>query len=154
MKKKKVGKVTATKVKKILGGIVAPVAAKPRKIVKAKPLPKAQLKYFRKMLEEKKEDLVQEVEKRLQEGQQVERVEVKDPADQALDSYESELHYGINDAERKFLEEVEDALQRIQGGSFGVCMSCGSAISQKRLKAMPSARLCIGCKQAQEHARL
>ena len=129
-------------------------SAKPAKIKSFKSLPKLQLRVFRKMLEDKKVDLMHEVEKRLQEGQNTERVEVMDSADQALDSYESELHYGINDAERKLLEDVEEALQRIQEGSFGVCANCGDPISMVRLKAMPSARLCIECKQSQERSRL
>ncbi len=131
--------------------------ALPEKPAKAKPLykmPAVELKFFRQLLEEKKKDLMHEVEKRLQEGQATQRVEVMDAADQALDSYESELHYGINDAERKFLDDVEEALLRVQEGLFGTCAQCGSVISKQRLKAMPSARLCITCKQAQEKTRV
>jgi len=121
---------------------------------KRKALSPSELNYFRKLLEAKKADLLGEVNKRLQEGQHNERVEVMDAADQALDAYENELHYDISDAERKFLEDVDEALKRIAEGTFGLCVQCGQPISKERLKAMPSARLCIACKQAQEHTHV
>lgn len=43
------------------------------------------------------------------------------------------------------LREVEDALAKLETGAFGTCESCGNAISEARLEAMPSARLCITC---------
>ncbi|HEY7439463.1 MAG TPA: TraR/DksA C4-type zinc finger protein [Acidimicrobiia bacterium] len=43
------------------------------------------------------------------------------------------------------LKEIEDALAKVDGGTYGLCESCGSPISEARLTAMPSARLCIAC---------
>lgn len=43
------------------------------------------------------------------------------------------------------LNEVEDALAKLDAGSYGRCESCGGEISEARLEAMPTARLCIGC---------
>jgi DnaK suppressor protein len=157
-------KIKTMKTKKTAKAVKAPVPAKktaaapvmaPAKVIKVfSKLPKSELNFYRKLLEEKKADLMNEVEKRIKEGQESERGEVMDSADQALDSYESELHFGINDNERKFLEDVELAILRIQEGIFGICSSCSQSISKERLKAMPSARMCIGCKQAQERVRV
>lgn len=161
MKPKKMKRKMTVKKRKVSSVLHEPlvrrpvVSAKPLKTVKrVSALSKSDLTSYRKMLEEKRKDLMHEVEKRIREGTASEREEVMDSADQALDSYESELHFGINDNERKFLEDVEEALNRIQKGQFGICPSCGSPISKVRLKAMPSARLCIECKQSQERSRI
>jgi len=52
--------------------------------------------------------------------------------------------------EKHELDEIEDALTRLEAGSFGLCECCGRAISLARLRAMPAARTCIGCQQKAE----
>src|SRR6266542_3409435 len=52
--------------------------------------------------------------------------------------------------EKHELDEIEDALIRLQAGSFGLCERCGRAISLARLRAMPAARTCIDCQQKAE----
>jgi DnaK suppressor protein len=51
---------------------------------------------------------------------------------------------------RENLQLVEEALQRIQARTYGVCESCGEAIGKLRLQAFPRATLCLQCKQRQE----
>jgi RNA polymerase-binding transcription factor DksA len=46
---------------------------------------------------------------------------------------------------RDTLVEIDDALSKLEGGSYGECESCGGQISEARLEAMPAARLCIEC---------
>jgi RNA polymerase-binding transcription factor DksA len=46
---------------------------------------------------------------------------------------------------RDTLIEIDDALSKLEGGSYGQCESCGGQISEPRLEAMPAARLCIEC---------
>jgi DnaK suppressor protein len=48
------------------------------------------------------------------------------------------------------VQEIDEALRRIAEGKFGVCGECGSAISQKRLKAIPYTSQCLVCKKAEE----
>ena len=48
------------------------------------------------------------------------------------------------------LQLVEDALDRIERGTFGVCQECGRAVEEKRLKAIPWAQLCLECQEAKE----
>jgi DnaK suppressor protein len=76
--------------------------------------------------------------------------EVKDLADQASDSYDRELAFGLSEAERSRLREVDDALDRIGKGKYGTCDNCGKPISSSRLKALPFARLCVDCKAKEE----
>jgi len=71
-------------------------------------------------------------------------------ADVASDNYDREFSLGLATGERKSLYELDDALKRIEDGSFGTCDDCKGMITKIRLKAVPSARLCIKCQQKRE----
>ena len=60
-------------------------------------------------------------------------------------NYEQEVTLGLLENEEQVLEEVNDALARIEQGTFGRCENCGQEISRERLKALPYARYCIRC---------
>jgi DnaK suppressor protein len=49
---------------------------------------------------------------------------------------------------RDTLREVQAALERLDGGTYGVCQRCGKQIAAERLEALPATRLCIACKRA------
>jgi RNA polymerase-binding protein DksA len=71
-------------------------------------------------------------------------------ADVASDNYDREFSLGLASNERKFLNELDEALNRIEDGTFGICDDCRGQITKIRLKAVPSARLCIKCQQKKE----
>ncbi|MFA5275946.1 MAG: TraR/DksA C4-type zinc finger protein [Candidatus Omnitrophota bacterium] len=71
-------------------------------------------------------------------------------ADVATDSYDREFSLGLASSERKFIYELDDALKRIEEGTFGVCQDCKSLISKSRLKAVPYARTCVKCQEKRE----
>ena len=71
-------------------------------------------------------------------------------ADVATDTYDREFSLGIASNDREALYELDDALKRIEEGSFGVCESCDSLISKSRLKAVPQARMCVKCQEKSE----
>ena len=71
-------------------------------------------------------------------------------ADVATDNYDREFSLGLASNERKTLYELEDALKRIEDGDFGFCDQCKAPISKLRLKAVPSARLCVKCQEKLE----
>jgi DnaK suppressor protein len=54
--------------------------------------------------------------------------------------------------EGKYLFYIEEALDRVRNGSFGVCKKCGKLIPKARLEAVPTAKMCIECKTKQERA--
>jgi DnaK suppressor protein len=56
----------------------------------------------------------------------------------------------IRDRERKLIVKMQETLQRLEAGDFGVCEECGEAIGVERLKARPVTTLCIECKSNQE----
>ncbi len=69
-------------------------------------------------------------------------------ADIGTDNYEQEFALGLMDSERKLLREIDDALQRIEEGTYGICEGTGKSISKARLNAQPWARYCV------EYARI
>ncbi len=71
-------------------------------------------------------------------------------ADQATDNFATEFGFDIASNEQQRLNQIDDALKRIEEGVFGVCEECKKSIPMKRLKAMPSARYCIKCQEIVE----
>jgi DnaK suppressor protein len=73
-----------------------------------------------------------------------------DPADRATAESDRAFTLRLRDRERKLIKKINQALQRIEDGDFGVCQECGEDISVPRLKARPMTTLCIHCKSKQE----
>lgn len=71
-------------------------------------------------------------------------------ADQGTATFERELDMTFEENERDALDEVRAALARVEAGSYGTCSRCSEEIPPKRLEAMPTATLCIKCKEAEE----
>lgn len=69
-------------------------------------------------------------------------------ADLGTDNYEQEFALGLMDSERKLLREIDNALQRMADGTYGICEGTGRPIRKARLKAQPWARYCV------EYARM
>lgn len=66
-------------------------------------------------------------------------------ADAGTDNFEMENTLGLMDSERKLLMEIDDALSRIDNGTYGICESNNEPIPKERLRAIPWARCCIAC---------
>lgn len=73
-----------------------------------------------------------------------------DPNDRATQESDRNFELRIRDRERKLINKIKEALQRIEDGTFGICEVCEEAISEARLKARPVTTLCIDCKMDQE----
>jgi DnaK suppressor protein len=73
-----------------------------------------------------------------------------DQADAGAKTYEREQEISLANNAREMLEQTEHALERLDGGTYGVCESCGNAIGKLRLQAAPRATLCMPCKTKQE----
>jgi len=71
-------------------------------------------------------------------------------ADMATDNYDREFSLGLASNERELLYGLEDALKRIEEGTFGICEECDTAIAKTRLKAIPYARFCVKCQSKME----
>ena len=71
-------------------------------------------------------------------------------ADMAADTYDREISMNIISSEQEVLYQIDDALKRIEEGSYGICQQCNSSITLSRLKAVPYASMCIKCQRVKE----
>jgi DnaK suppressor protein len=104
--------------------------------------------FFRRLLNDRRLELLNEAEKTV-DGMDGDE-NFPDPTDRA--SLESNRNFilRIRDRERKLIAKIDEALRRLEDGSYGVCEECGEMIGTARLKARPVTTLCIDCKSAQE----
>jgi DnaK suppressor protein len=72
-----------------------------------------------------------------------------DMADQASGNNEVHIQLKLKQTDAKILQAIEEALWRIEKGTYGVCRDCGEPIAEPRLKAIPWTRVCIVCKEKQ-----
>lgn len=79
---------------------------------------------------------------------------IQDLADKAASTYSKELNFSLSDADRIILQQIEEAFERMNGGTFGVCINCGTTIGEKRLQAIPWTPFCIDCQELQEQGLL
>jgi DnaK suppressor protein len=75
---------------------------------------------------------------------------IQDMADAASNSYNVDILMSISDNDLKLLKDIDNALDKIENGSYGICEECDEKISEKRLEANPVARYCITCKRMME----
>jgi len=74
------------------------------------------------------------------------------PADLGSENYERAKDLSLHEKNRLILEEVEEALARLESGQYGNCKNCGKPIPEERLKAVPYTELCLACKKEAEAA--
>lgn len=123
-----------------------------------KKLTKKELNGFKKIILDRKEELLEGIrhisEDTLKKSQKEASGDISGysyhMADVATDTYDREFSLGLASNERELLYELDDALKKIEDGSFGICEECKSLIAKNRLKAVPYARLCIKCKKKKE----
>jgi len=72
-----------------------------------------------------------------------------DMADQASGNNEVHIQLKLKQTDAKILQAIEEALERLQRGTYGVCRDCGEPIAAARLNAIPWTRVCIVCKEKQ-----
>jgi DnaK suppressor protein len=73
-----------------------------------------------------------------------------DMADQASGNNEVHIALKLKQTDAKILQAIDEALMRIEKGSFGICRDCGEPIAEARLNAIPWTRVCITCKEKQK----
>ena len=83
-------------------------------------------------------------------GQEASDEGTEDIVDRANNSYNREFMFALSGTERQILTEIDEALDRIEDGSYGTCLNCDEAIPKARLKAVPWARYCIDCQERAE----
>ena len=132
-----------------------PATAKPTapKPAAAKPSASNRKKFLAKVrehLEEMKAKLLSEIDSELKAEREANKDEGMDTYDLASEERDREINFILSDRERMKIKQIDDALERIGEGSYGVCESCGLEIAEERLEALPFTRLCRDCQQDQE----
>lgn len=115
---------------------------------------KKRLDYYKKKLTTRREELLKAIARTEQEGREADEDPTVDLADKAANSYTKEFLFGQTHNDRSLLQLVDEALTRIRGGNFGLCIQCQEELQQKRLEAVPWTRYCLPCQQKQEQGLL
>ena len=110
---------------------------------------KEQLEHFRNILNGWKRDLMVEVDRTVTHMKD-EAANFPDPNDRATQEEEFSLELRTRDRERKLIRKIDDALKRIEDGSYGYCLETGEEIGIKRLEARPVATLSIEAQERRE----
>jgi DnaK suppressor protein len=102
---------------------------------------------YRNMLEKKAQEVRRSMSAQ-KAAQVVARLDVpSDEGDLSQQHHEEWIFLNRNTIDMKLLREISDALQRIEQGTYGVCLECEEPISVKRLEAVPWARYCVTCQE-------
>ena len=104
----------------------------------------------REQLLETKSKVMGEIDSELRAEREANKDEGMDTYDLASDARDREINLILTDRDRDKLQAIDDALARIDDGTYGVCESCESDIAEGRLEALPFTRLCINCQAERE----
>ncbi|HEX9208034.1 MAG TPA: RNA polymerase-binding protein DksA [Steroidobacteraceae bacterium] len=110
---------------------------------------KEQLEHFRTILASWKKDLMHEVDRTVLHMKD-EAANFPDPNDRATQESEFSLELRTRDRERKLIRKIDEALKRIEDGSYGYCLETGEPIGVKRLEARPVATLSVEAQERRE----
>ncbi len=116
---------------------------------------KRTLESIEKKLIQKQQQILETIEGEL--ANEIEGVESEaitgDIVDEANSSYEHLIYSSLTVKEQEKLREINEALNRLNEGVYGKCVVCGKSIDEKRLRAIPEAKMCIACKARQERRK-
>lgn len=115
---------------------------------------KKQQDALKKKLQDKRRALVAAYVTNKNYGRDTEDGDTQDIADKASNAYTKEFLYSLSNTDRTVLQQVDEALERLKGGNFGVCVECGEKMLPKRLDAVPWARHCLSCQEREEKGLL
>jgi DnaK suppressor protein len=124
-----------------------------QKVQSRKGYNKSDLEHFKKIILDKRKEILEELESLkstmmdVTTGQyEIENSTYSLHMEQGTDAMEREKTFLFASREGKFLNYLDDALQRIEHGTFGFCSECGNLIDKERLEAVPHAHQCVKCK--------
>jgi RNA polymerase-binding transcription factor len=105
---------------------------------------------LREQLVGMKSRLLGEIDSDLRAEREANKDEGRDTYDLASEERDREINFILSDRDQLKIKQIDNALQRLEEGSYGVCESCGLEIAEERLQAMPFTRLCRDCQQEHE----
>ena len=128
-----------------------------QKTVAAQAMPRSRYTELKKMLDERRRELHAEVQGKMrgvrEEGTWGGKLnEVLDAVESAEADIQEDLEFALVQMKSETLNKVNDALARLEQGTYGNCFECGDEIAEKRLRALPFAVRCKDCEEARENA--
>ena len=115
---------------------------------------KKKVEYYKKRLVTTQDEFLRLVTKSERDGREADEEATQDIADKAANSYTKEFLFHQSDENRRLLQMVNEALERVKNGTYGLCVSCQGEVQVKRLEAVPWARHCIDCQEKQDQGLL
>ncbi|MFQ5791365.1 MAG: TraR/DksA family transcriptional regulator [Acidobacteriota bacterium] len=109
---------------------------------------KSELAQYKKALLEKRSELERAVGKNMR-TRSFGTDTHGDFADRSAAANEEEISIQLKQTDAKLLRAIDDALQRVESGTYGICIDCEGEIAPLRLKAVPWTKVCISCKEKQ-----
>jgi DnaK suppressor protein len=120
----------------------------------AKPPKKDAGERQRKRLVAKRDELLQDLAKNREVSDETVDESAQDMADRATSAYTKEFAYSLSESDRKILILIEEALSRLDTGTYGTCVHCSLPVQEKRIEAVPWARHCLDCQELQDKGLL
>lgn len=102
-----------------------------------------------RMLRERQIELSEKLRK-LRATLPLERGEVRDAEEQRMDEFVRDMDFALLEMESATLQRIDEALLRLEGGTYGICAGCEDPIAEARLRAVPFATLCRSCQETEE----
>jgi DnaK suppressor protein len=104
---------------------------------------------LRSMLEDRRYEIHEKL-RSLRESLPAEAGDVRDVEEQSVDDFVQEVDFALMEMKSETLKQIDEALRRLDSGSYGQCVECSQEIGEARLRALPFARLCRDCQEEQE----
>jgi len=130
-----------------------PEKPKPDKL-KPEKLDKKTIEYFRKILLKERERIIGDVKQMDESSKEMGTDGIQDIGDEAATIYNKQILLTLNENERMRLRELDEALDRIESGTYGVCEECSGPVGMKRLEVRPVAKYCVPCLTKLEKGKL
>lgn len=115
---------------------------------------KETVEVYRKRLLKMRENILNKAKKLKEDSYNLGTDGIQDMADAASNTYNADILMSISDNDLNLLKDIDNSLDKLNKGTYGICEECEEKISEKRLEANPVARYCITCKRQMEEKGL
>ena len=105
---------------------------------------------LKSMLEERRREIVDKL-RSIREAMPDQRLDVQDAEEQAVTDFAKDMEFALVQMKADTLSRIDEALRRLDAGTYGSCAECGTDIAEPRLKALPFAVLCRNCQEREEN---
>jgi len=112
------------------------------------------LEKHRKRLLAKQEELLHDLSRNRQVTDETVDEQAQDMVDRATSAYTREFAFSLSESDRRTLLLIDQALLRLDQGTYGTCVHCQGHVQEKRLEAVPWARHCLECQELQDKGLL